>query len=341
MVNMGLVDVGGILVYAWSDAGSEELERRERIGEENRQWVARLAPLVFGHYAWIEGEIAVAQRAGTGIFVAPRLGLSARHVSRSYEQLDDQFDAIRRRMTVFDSKYAHRLVEGTKFSTQVYQLEPGYDRPEMGGGPLMYPSPNSADSTVDVDLSSPDTDIATLRTHPVSAGAAENEKRQQFFEWQMMPPPVGSQVLIFGLPGKLIMNHGDRHTVGFWVKGDVARVVSQSPVARDCGQCSFPGFTLDQEFDFGMSGAAVFYNDALVGIFCGRKYVASLWPLALHTYIDSKEDRTRGPMADLFDSGQIHVRDWLDIKGRVERVPCVETGLEDPCSKEHVVLRTS
>ncbi|HVT05228.1 MAG TPA: hypothetical protein VHL58_17835 [Thermoanaerobaculia bacterium] len=336
---MGLVDVGGILVYAWSDAGKEELERRERVGEENRQWVARLAPLVFGHYAWIEGEIAVAKRAGTGIFVAPRLGLSAAHVSRSYQQLDDQFDAIRRRMTVFDSKYKHRLVDNTRFSTQVYQLPPGYDRPGMATTPLMWPSPDAADSAVDVDLSSPDTDITTLRTHPISPGAGENEKLQRFFEWQMLPPPVGEQVFIFGLPGRVIMNHGERHTVGFWVKGDVARVVGVSPVVRDCGQCTFAGFTLDKEFDFGMSGAAVFYNDALVGIFSGTKYVASLWPLALHTYIDSKEDRSERQMADLFDSRQIHVRDWSDVKGKVERVPCGEAGTDEPCSKEHVVLR--
>jgi len=336
---MGYVEMGGILVPAWSSVGREELERRERVGEENREWVARLAPLVFGHYAWIEGEIAVAQRAGTGIFVSPRFGLSARHVSRSYEQLDDQFDAIRRRMTIFDSKYQHRLVDNTKFSTQVYQLPPGYDSPGMANAPLVYPSPNAADSAVDVDLGSADTDITTFRTHPISAGAVENEKLQQFFEWQMQPPPVGEQVLIFGLPGRIIMNHGDRHTVGFWVKGDVARVVSRSPVVRDCGQCNFPGFTLDTEFDFGMSGAAVFYDNALVGIFSGPNYVASLWPLALHTYIDSKEDRTVRVMSDLFDSGQIRVRDWSEVKGNVYRVPCSETGAEDPCSKEHVILR--
>ena len=338
-MNTGFVEVGGILVYAWSDIGREELERRAIVGEQNREWVARLAPLVFGHYAWIEGETRVIKNAGSGIFVAPRFGLSARHVSRSYEHLDDQFDALRRRMTIFDSKYKHRLVEGTKFSTQVYQLDPGYDRPGMANGPLMYPSPNGSDSTVDVDLSSPDTDITTFRTQPISPGTLVNEKFQRFFEWRMQPPPVGAQVRIFGLPARIIMNHGDRHTVGFWVKGDVATVVDVSPVARDCGQCSFPGFTLDTEFDFGMSGSPVFYDDALVGIFSGTKYVASLWPLALHTYIDSKEDRTERRMADLFDSGHIRARDWSEVKGNVERVPCSETGIEYPCSKEHVVLR--
>lgn len=339
MVRMGYVEMGSILVPSWSEIGQEELERRERVEVENRQWLARLAPLAFGHYAWIEDEIAVVKRAGTGIFVAPRLGLSARHVSQSYEQLDDQFDAIRRRMTVFDSKYKHRLVENPRFSTLMYQLAPGDDYLGMANGPLMYPSPNAADSAADVDLSSPDTDITTLRSHPVSPGAVENEKLQRFFEWQMLPPPIDAQVLIFGLPGRLIMNHGGPHTVGFWVKGDVARVVGHSPVVRDCGQCKFPGFTLDTEFDFGMSGAAVFYDDALVGIFSGPNYVASLWPLALHTYIDSKENREERRMSELFDSGEIVVRDWLQVRGNVERVPCSETGIEDPCSKEHVILR--
>jgi len=270
------------------------------------------------------------------IFVAPRLGLSARHVSRSFQNLDDQFDAARRRFTVLDPKHNHRLINATKFSTLVYQLPFGYDRPGAAMGPLAWPSPNAADSHVMVDFSSHDTDITTLQTAPTSPGALDVERVQQFFEWQMLPPPVGAKVRIFGMPGKIILNHGDRHTVRFNVHGDVAQVVSVSPVVQDCGFVNFPGFRLDTEFEHGMSGAAVFYDNALVGIFSGPAYVASLWPLAIHSYLDAQ--RNEHSMSDLFESGAIHVRDWSTVKGRVKRVSCADAGVDDPCSKEHVIL---
>lgn len=337
MSRSGYLEIGGIFVPAWSELGREELKRRKRIEAENAAWVRRLAPLVFGHYAWREGELSVVKSAGSGIFVAPRLGLSARHVSRSYENLDDQFDAARRRFTPLDDKHTHRIIDGTKYSTLIYQLPVGYNGPGSAMGPLQWPSPDAADSHVDVDWSSNDTDITTLQTTPTSPGAFEVEKAQEFFEWQMLPPPVGAKVLIFGMPGKLIMNQGDRHTVRFDVHGDVAHVKSISPVTRDCGSWNFPGFTLDREFEFGMSGAAVFYDNALAGIFSGPDYVTSLWPLAVHTYIDT--EKKPHAMASLFDSGAIRVRDWTAVNGRVERMPCRETGNEDPCSKDHVVLR--
>ena len=47
-------------------------------------------------------------------------------------------------------------------------------------------------------------------------------------------------------------------------------------------------------------------------------------------------------MADKFDSGEIKVRDWDEVKVKVEREPCGEATarLRDYglCSKNHVVL---
>jgi hypothetical protein len=336
MARIGYVDVNGILVPAWSAVGQEEIERRERIERENIAWVRRLAPVVFGHYAWREGEICTVESAGCGIYVEPRFGLSAAHVSTSFEALDDRIEGMRRRFTPLDTKYTSRLMDCTAYSTLVYQLPNGYDGPRAAMGPLTWPSPDAADSHVLVDWASADTDITTIQTAPTSPGAFEVEKQQQFFEWQMLPPPIGSRVLIFGLPGRVIFNHGDRHTVLFNVHGDVANVASISPVVRDCGSWKFPGFTLDREFEHGMSGAAVFYDNALVGIFSGPDYVASLWPLALHRYVDGKKNSLE--MASLFDTGAIVVRDWPAVKGRVRRVPCTETAVEDPCSTEHAIL---
>lgn len=337
MTRFGYIDVDGILVPAWSEVGRAAIARRQNVEMQNQEWVGRLAPLVFGHYGWREGEVRTIESAGTGIFVAPRFALSARHVSRSYELLDDQFDAARRRSTYLDPKHVRKLVNKTKYSTLVYQLPYGYARPGDAMGPLEWPSPDAADSHVLVDLSSDHTDITTLQTEPTSSGALQVEKTQKFFEWQMLPPPVGAQVRIFGLPGTTILNHGDKHTVAFNVHGDVARVLSVSPVVQDCGFAKFPGFRLDREFEHGMSGAAVFYEDALVGIFSGPDYVAALWPLAIHSYVDVNLKELQ--MSDLFDSGAIRVRDWAAVNGRVEHVPCEEAGIEDPCSKEHVILR--
>lgn len=314
--------IGSLYVPQSSDLWKEQV----RIAEANRDWLNEVTPVLFGCYAWLEGEVQEKiEQAGSGIFVAPRFCLGAKHVSVSFEELDDQFDAAYRRRTPLDDPYMVRTVSGTKFSTLLYQVDPRRVRKEWA---------------CSADWASPDTDITTMQVVPQTSGAEEAEKTMKFYEWQMLPPPVGADVRVIGLPPKLITNDGKDHYIDLMINSEPAKVVGVYPVRRECGMWKYPGFRLDIELEHGMSGAPVFYDGALVGIFSGPDYVASLWPLAIHTYRDLNGNTYA--MADKFDSGEVKVRDWDEVKGRVERKPCAEAtaGLPDydPCSKSHVVL---
>lgn len=304
---------------------SELWKDQVRIAEANRAWLNEVTPVLFGCYAWLEGVVQEKiEFAGSGIFVAPRFCLGAKHVSASFEKFDDQFDALYRRRTVLDDPYMTRIVDGTKFSTLLYQVDPNQIRKEWA---------------CSVDWASPDTDVTTMQVVPQTPGAEEAEKTMQFYEWQMLPPPIGADVRVIGLPPKEIKNDGRDHYIDLFIHSEPAKVVEVYPVRRECGMWNFPGFRLNIELEHGMSGAPVFYDGALVGMFSGPDYVASLWPLALHTYRD-REGNTYS-MADQFDSGEIKVRDWDLVTGKVVRKPCAEATAgseEGPCSKNHVVL---
>jgi len=201
--------------------------------------------------------------AGSGVFVAPQFCLGAKHVSASFETYDDQFDALYRRRSVLDDPYVMRTVERTKFSTMLYQVQPSREPIEWACA---------------VDWASPDTDITTMQVVPRTPGADATGKAMRFFDWQMLPPPVGGQVRIIGLPAEKITNDGRDHDIQLAIHSEPATVVEVCPVRRECGMWKYPGFRLDIELEHGMSGAPVFYDGALVGIFSGPDYVASLWP---------------------------------------------------------------
>src|SRR5438874_857251 len=93
----------------------------------------RMQDLVFGYYAWTEDGYGLAKageedfeegqvkHAGSGVLVARGLGLTARHVGQSFQNLDSQFDAITRRKTLLDPQYQTTKVK-TEFATMVYQM---------------------------------------------------------------------------------------------------------------------------------------------------------------------------------------------------------------------------
>src|ERR1044071_6296538 len=88
----------------------------------------QMKELAFGYYAWTEDGYGLAEEgeegfeknqvkdAGSGAFVAPGLGLTAKHVSRGFEWLDSQFDARNRRKSPLDDQYKITRVE-TDFAT--------------------------------------------------------------------------------------------------------------------------------------------------------------------------------------------------------------------------------
>ncbi len=289
----------------------------------------RVEPLLFGYFAWPDSdEKREIKEAGSGIFVAPRLGLSARHLAKSFEKFDPQFDALNRRKTPLDPQYQMKPVV-CDFGSMIYQASSANPFPEAEDQILWKPL---------TAFGSFDTDIVSVLAEPRTKNAREMEAEQRFFEWHLLPPPIGSLVSVYGLPEQRIEVQGENHSVGADLWWWNARVERHHRFYTH-GFGDFPVYELHREFPGGFSGAPVFYNDRLAGIFIGPALVACLWPLALHTYWDSEQREYS--FADHFDSGLIPVWDWDEVKGRVHRAPCSEVvaGLDvEPCSKNHILL---
>ena len=287
--------------------------------------------LVYGHYAWadLEGEQKI-EEAGSGILIASGLGLTAKHVTKSFLKLDPRYEAFMRRSSVLDEQY--RIIKR---------------KPEFGG--LVYQGPNEGREMKwkpEVTWPSHDTDITCMVLEPRSEAAVRVGSALPFFDWQLLPPRVGTVVTIYGWPMQEInvSARNDRleiHDLAVELRVESAYVTEYCPVMKEHGFREFPGYVLDRELPHGFSGGPVMQNGRLVGIFSGPDYVASLWPLGLMTYPD-KDDVNRS-FAEHFDSVEIRARDWNEVKGRPERVPCEEalsgSGQEHRCRKQHVVLR--
>jgi len=304
-------------------------------------------PLVFGHYAWLtEWQREAVLEAGSGIFVAPGIGLGAKHVSRGFEKLDDRIEAAQRRTSVFADQYAP-LPTVTQYAGLLFQA-PNIRMPSQEDIPYW--------SGV-VDWHSPDTDITTLHAEPITAASkkAANDG-MAFLNWQLLPPDRGAEVDIFGFPGVKITVDSGFHIQDVRLCSETVRVVEVFDVLQVHGFTGFPGFQVDRELAHGFSGGPVLYKGKLVGIFSGPDYVSALWPLLLHDYPDRSDNldislndggRIAKPLvmrqfADLFETGAIRALDYPAVAGRIRRVPCVEalasSTIDSRCDKRHITL---
>ena len=306
----------------------------------------RVMPVVFGHYAWLkEWEAEKVQEAGSGILVAPGIGLAAKHVSKGFEKLDDRIEAAQRRMGTLSDRYTPKPTV-TQYAGLLYQA-PKVRLPEEKDFLLWG---------VFVDWPSPDTDITVLQAEPATPAAKAEHEGMSFIEWQLLPPQRGSEVDVFGFPNAKITVGGGFHVAAITLRSETVRVVEVFDVLQRHGLTSFPGFQVDRELAHGFSGGPAFYKGMFVGIFSGPDYVSSLWPLLIHEY-PRREDNPdiglfeagtiRKPLvlrrfSDLFADGTIRAHDLAEVEGRVQRVPCDEaladSNIESRCDKDHVVL---
>jgi len=176
---------------------------------------------------------------------------------------------------------------------------------------------------VNVNWPSYDTDINALELEPSSPAAAAEEREQRYFDWYLLPPPIGEIVRVYGFPKAEVVVEGLDHLINANLDVAVMRVVDHFYPIHDHGMANFPVFQLHRELDEGFSGGRGLWNDKLVGLFSGPAFVASLWPTALLTYPYACLSGQRS-FAEHFDSDFISTWDWSEVKGRVERVPCAE-----------------
>src|ERR1043165_7544873 len=195
-------------------------------------------PVAFGHYAWLrewEHEKAEVTEAGSGIFVAPGIGLGAKHVSKGFEKLDDRIEAVQRRMTVLEGRYAPRPVV-TQYAGLLYQAPK-----------VRMPTENDISYWgAFVDWASPDTDVTVLQAQPISAASRKAaDEGIAFIEWQMLPPDRGSQVDVFGFPNAKINVDSGTHMQNIQFRSETVRVVKVFEVLQSHGFTQFPGFEID------------------------------------------------------------------------------------------------
>jgi hypothetical protein len=289
--------------------------------------IKAVTQLASGLYAWADtDDKQTVEEAGSGIIVAPGLGLTARHVTKSFAKLDPQHEAFTRRASPLDPQY--RVIRRrSEFAALIFQ------GPEDGAEVTWMP---------EVTWPSHDTDITAIVMDPRSDAAKKRAETFRFVDWQLLPPRVGSVVRIYGWPDQKINVEAENHDVAveLWIQSGI--VIEVCPVMKEHGLRAFPGYRIERDNDLphGFSGGAVIYEGRLAGIFSGPDYVASLWPLALMTYPDASE--VEHHFSDHFDHEVIRTTDWDEVKGRVDRRPCEEALRESPlqtrCNKRHAIL---
>jgi hypothetical protein len=283
-----------------------------------------VASVAFGLYAWLPDTPHAIQHAGSGVFIANRLALTAKHVTEDMERLDRSYDPSKPARDGFVPEY----------STMLYQIE-RFKQPIRWANEILWPSR--------------DTDICMLHVVPDTRMARIAERfclAPALFEWHLRPPPIGAHVTLFGFPRPTLANEGNRHAGGVqFVEQDGIVEEIFEPI-RTHGMLEFPCYRLSKPVDHAFSGGPVLYDGALAGIvsagstFDQRAWIASLWPLVLMKFgVAEGESRHFG---DLFLDGTLRARDWAAVNGHVRRMKCDDalagSHVTGRCDREHAVF---
>lgn len=147
-----------------------------------------------------------------------------------------------------------------------------------------------------------------------------------FFEWALVPPPIGSPVVMLGYPKTHIAADGNLMNIGLTYVAQQGVITDVCELGRDRGLYNFPGFCIDKPVDHGFSGGPVFWENRLCGVVSGDTidggtYAASLWPICLLEYEcpDFGAQGVKRTLGELFERGVLKSQDWRHIKGRITK----------------------
>lgn len=285
------------------------------MNREEEILIQRATPLVFGIFG--QAERPPDQRevrfGGSGIFIAPFQTLTARHVNRDLLRVNpERVDDFQRRIRNVEENDG-RLYVDLAHSSALFQARFG-----RMPRPLIWHVRRCWDSLL--------TDVSFLEVNAEGNEAAGMEHQMAgFFEWSLLPPPVGARVITLGYPEARIVVHGGILNLDLrlvWQEGEVTDIYD---LRRDAGMFKFPCFRINRPVNHGFSGAPVFWDGRLCGIVSGgpddSTYVASLWPLCLlaYEYPDLGGLVQKQNFSCLFDSGVLRSPDWPHIRQRIEK----------------------
>jgi len=273
--------------------------------------IKQATPLVFGIFSHMDDQAGrrVVRVGGSGVFVAPFQALTARHVCRDLWRIDpERFDDLDKRTRgYFEPPH----------SSGLFQVSEG-----------SHGSVRSAFWAVNRTWDPVFTDICFMEVSADSGAALEMQfgMPTRFFEWSLLPPPVGSHVVVLGFPKTEIEIWGELWKINVkyvMQEGTVADVFEQK---RDSGMYSFPCFSIDKPVDPGFSGGPAFCDARLCGVVSGGSladadvtYVATLWPLCLmeYEYPDQGGLGRKRALSELFERGVLRSDDWPNLRGRI------------------------
>ena len=268
----------------------------------------RASPLifgVFGHKDDMDGQ-RIVLFGGSGIFVAPFLAITARHVSSYFlREMDWRGNQLPRK-GYFQPEYSSGLFQaynsdGASLALATWQVNRTWD-PVFTDICLMQVSAEQGES------------IKTQRQMPT-----------QFFEWALLPPPIGSEVVMFGYPKTGMTSSDGIMKIDSQVVYQIGRVTRIEELSRDKGMMNFPCFQIDKPVDNGFSGGPVFWDNKLCGIvssgFEEDTWIATLWPLCLLEYEcpDLGSIGSTTTFGNLFESGVLQSQDWPILRNRISK----------------------
>jgi hypothetical protein len=194
--------------------------------------IRRATPLIFGIFSHMNDRDGkrVVRVGGSGIFIAPFQAFTARHVCRDLYRIDpDRFDDLNKRTQGY-FELPH--------SSGLFQVCEG---PGSSARSAIWAVSRTWDPVV--------TDICFMEVSADSGGALEMQFRMptRFFDWSLLPPPVGSHVVMLGFPKTEIKISGDTWKIAVRYviqEGRVIDVSSRSAIAACTASRASPSISL-------------------------------------------------------------------------------------------------
>jgi hypothetical protein len=154
----------------------------------------------------------------------------------------------------------------------------------------------------------------------------QEEMPSRFFEWALLPPPIGSQVLMLGYPETEIAIVDDKMNIGLTFALQIGKVCEIHPLRRDSGMITFPCFHIDKPVNHGFSGGPVFWGDKLCGIVSSGSidngtYAATLWPFCLMEceFPGLGSFGSKMTVGDLFEKRVVKSQEWPALRPRISK----------------------